>query len=252
MIAALRQFATSFMTGHDPSVCVQIMDPGYTLTIGRHVLQGRDDIYLPAVMKQLNMFPGLTMTVHEVLATHGHVAMHFSEHGASGGVGGPLARWGGIALFRWNGRVFTSCVANEDYANRRRQVKSGQPDPVPAAHIAPWDEPIGMPSPQSEESVRWWLGQPNCLTDSRVRFDDGPPDETGPEIISGPVELIELFSAGADVAYGAVHRVTTRAADGRRIDAEVFSTGIVRVTDGQVSSGVVVRDRTAITNPRSS
>jgi hypothetical protein len=240
MIDALRKFAVSFMTGHDPSVCTQIMDPAYCLTIGRHVLAGRDDIYLPAVVKQLGMFPGLTMTVHDVIAAPGHAAFHFSEHGASGGAGGPVARWGGIALFQWNGTVFTSCVANEDYASRRRQVKSGISEPVPVAHIAPWDSPIGTPNAVAEAVVREWLHQPGCLTDPAVWFDDGhQADRDQLRLLVSGVEILDLFSCGSEVAYGAVHTLQGGA-------QEVFSTGIVRVTDGIVSGGVVVRDRTAL------
>jgi hypothetical protein len=96
----LRGFAVDFLTSHDLSAVEGIMDPAYRLTIGGHIFEGRDQVYLPAAAAQLDQFPGLVVTVHDVLLAPDAVAMRFSEHGVSRRNPGRAAVWGGITMFR--------------------------------------------------------------------------------------------------------------------------------------------------------
>src|ERR1700722_5731760 len=92
----LRGFAVDFLTSHDLRAVEGIMDPDYRLTIGGHVFEGRDHVYLPATAAQLDQFPGLAVTVHDVMLAPDAVAMRFSEHGVSRRNQGRAAVWGGI------------------------------------------------------------------------------------------------------------------------------------------------------------
>jgi hypothetical protein len=104
--------------------------PSYALEIGDHVFAGRDDQWLPAVDQQMQAFPGMGMTVHQVISTYDRVAVYFSEHGATKG---RLAVWSGVGIYRSNGQQLTGCIAQEDYMTRQRQLKSGVCDPFRSA-----------------------------------------------------------------------------------------------------------------------
>lgn len=238
LVGAMRRFAVDFFTAHDPSVCATIMSDDYTLTVGRHVISGRDAEYMPAVERQLAQFPGLAMTVHALVAAPGRAALHFSEHGASGGSGGPVAVWTGVALFHWDGLRLTTCFAAEDYQARRRQIKNGISDPVRVPAPAPWDTEPAAPDIAAESVVRHWLESPTAATDRSVSFDDEHLGTPPLDFVVSGAEVLDLFSAGVQVAYAVVHQDV----DGH----ELFSAGIVTVADGAVVAGHAVRDRLAL------
>ena len=246
LVGLVRRFAVEFMNGHNPDVCRDIMDPDYVLRVGGAVISGRDAEYLPAVQQQLDQFPGMVMTVHEVVYASDQIAIHFSEHGASGGAGGPVAAWQGIALYRGNGSQLTACVAEEDYYARRRQLKSGAVDTVAAPAAAPWDTTPQPPDPAAEAVVRRWLGD-DLPAVGQVRFDDGL---TPIQFESDDIEVNEFMSAGDGVAFQV--RQTGRYLSGlgdtpASTGAIAFnSVGIVRVADGHIVGGQVIRDRAGL------
>ncbi len=246
VVAIMRRFAVDFFTAHNVGVCAEIMTPDYRLDVGRMVIRGRDDQYLPAVEKQLAQFPGLTMTVHALVVTADRAALHFSEHGASGGPGGPIASWSGIALYHFDGSQLTRCIANEDYAARRRQLKGGVPDPVAPSAQAPWDATVGARNVAAEEVVRTWLAQGDSVSDRRVCYDDQAIVGDGALNFSvHRAEILDLFSSDNHVAYAVVHHGSylpdqaTTAID----DVALFSTGIVTVSGGNIIGGHSIRDR---------
>jgi hypothetical protein len=247
LIATMRRFVVGFFNAHDPGVCAEIMSPDYTLTVGRHIISGRDAQYVPAVEQQFQQFPGLGMTVHALIAAPGRAALHFSEHGASGGAGGAVAVWSGVALYHYNGGQLTECFATEDYQARRRQLKSGSPDLVGPVVGAPWDVALGRPDPTAEDVVRRWLHEPRAATDPAVVFDDEHLGVgTRLEFIVSEADVLDLFSSDGQVAYAVAHRGTYMGGLDREPSAttvELFGTGIVTVADGQVVSGHAVRDR---------
>lgn len=247
VLALMRRWVVDYFNRQDASACAQFIAPDYALRIGETVFAGRDTQWLPAVDKQFQTFPGMGMTVHQVLVGSDRVATLFSEHGASGGVGGRMAVWSGVGIYRANGSQLTGCVAQEDYMTRLRQLKSGVVDPVEPPAAAPWDTAALPPDPQAESVVRSWLTQSWPIAGSTVRCDDehitGVPLEF--DVRAG--EITELFSSGPDVAFHVrqtgIYRGGLPGVDARAETFVLHCNGIVRVQHGQVCSGRVIRDR---------
>ncbi len=167
-----RRWVVDYFNSHDSSVCAAFITPDYALRIGEYVFAGRDTQWLPAVQKQMDQFPGMGMTVHQVLANEHHAAVSFTEHGASGGAGGPRACWSGVAIYHCNGEQLDGCVAQEDYMAHSRQLRSGLPDPIAAPAPAPWDTVSLASDPQAENVVRQWLDQDWPRPPGQVVCDD--------------------------------------------------------------------------------
>lgn len=242
-----RRWVVDYFNSHDASAARGFATPDYALDIGDYRFAGRDEQWLPAVQKQMDTFPGLGMTVHQILAGTNRVAVLFTQHGASGGSGGRIACWSGVAIYRSNGLQLTGCVAQEDYLTRQRQLKSGVADPIEAPAPAPWDTAALPADPQAEAVVRQWLTSSWPGSVSGVRCDDehitGVPLAFAVE--SGTIT--ELFSSGPEVAFHV--RQTGRYLGGlpgvaaQARTSVLHCNGIVQVQDGQVRSGRVIRDR---------
>lgn len=246
-VRLMRRYVVDYTNRQDTGVCVELMEPEYTLRMGPHVLAGREDRYVPAARKQFGQFPGLCLTVHEIVTNGGRLAMRFSEHGASVRHGGARASWQGIGLYRWNGVRLLECQVEQDYLARRRQLASGVADPVPPPAVAPWDTMPAPADPGAEKVVREWIeaGLPGDV----VRFDDG----ASAGLQDGPVRVVDdLFSAGRSVAF----RVTSTGPYAGGLDgvapaaAGAPSTlpmvGIVHVSGARVCGGQVIRDRLGV------
>ncbi len=243
MAGLLRRFAVDWLDRADESVPPEIMAPGYTVHIGGTVLEGRA-AYVPATAGQLAGFPGLTITVHDVLYTAGGAAaLRFTEHGAS--AKGGAAAWRGIGLFWAEGGMLVRNVVEEDYLARRRQLVTGAADPVDPPMIAPWTEPVGESDPVAAKAVRAWLENGGAAGSSGLVCDDG---EQLPLLAVQSCDVRELFSAEGRVAFHAVQYgryagglPDTADAVGRAVELSVV--GLVAVgLDGEVT-GHVVRDR---------
>jgi SnoaL-like domain len=247
VLALARRWVVDYFNRQDAAVCAQFIEPHYTLHIGGTTFAGRDEQWLPAVDKQFQTFPGMGMTVHQVLVGSNRVAVLFSEHGASGGVGGRVAVWSGVGIYRSNGYKLVGCVAQEDYQTRLRQLKSGVADPVEPPAAAPWDTPALPADAQAEAVVRRWLEQSWPIAGSAVRCDDEHITGTALafDVLAG--EITELFSSGSEVAFHVRQTGHYRGGlPGVEASAEthvLHANGIVRVQAGQVVSGRVIRDR---------
>ena len=246
----LRGFATDFLTSHDPAAAEWVMDPDYCLSIGGHRFAGRDGFYLPATLAQLEQFPGLVVTVHDVILGEAGLALRFTEHGVSIRNPGRAAAWGGITLFRTEQGRLREGWAEEDYFARKRQLNNGRCDRVGTPHPAPWDEPVHRPDPATEEAVRRWLALPDAL------FSDPAVEQICAE---GPgfAELVEpqtltidtLFTAGTRAAFHLVCEGgyaggfpdIDPALAGRKLSLSV--AGILDVMDGAVSRVQLSADR---------
>lgn len=248
--ALLRGFAVDFLTGHDLDVPARIMVPDYRLTIGGHVLQGRDDSYLPATATQLERFPGLCVTVHDLIIGDDAAAFHFTEHGASQRHDGQACCWDGVAVFRMRDGRLASCWAEEDYFSRKQQLGSGRCDKVQLPHVAPWDTKAVAQDSDAEEAARDWLSRGDPAASMGVEDSEGA---TGP----GPRDLIrvsetvvnELFSAGTRVAFHVTQR-GTYAGGFDDVDesavgnpADLHAAGLLTVCDGKVVAARVTSDR---------
>ena len=103
-VALMRRYCIDYTARHDLSVCDDIMVPGYTLHMGVHHLAGRDEAYKPAAAAQFRQFPGLCLTVNEIICSGDRLALRFTEHGASARHDGARAAWGGVGVYRWDGQ----------------------------------------------------------------------------------------------------------------------------------------------------
>ncbi|MEV5848565.1 nuclear transport factor 2 family protein [Streptomyces sp. NPDC051985] len=243
-VALIRRYVVDYTNRHDTGVCPDLMVPGYTLRMGPHVLAGRDELYIPAARRQFTQFPGLCLTVHEIVTDGDRLAMRFSEHGASARHAGARASWQGIGLYRWNGRQLIENAVEQDYQARRRQLSEGTPDPVGAPAVAPWETTAQPADPVAEQVVRDWIaaGTPG----SSVRVDDGDTAVLQTDVSS---TVDDLFSAGPSVAF----RVTLTGRYAGGLDgvdralagnpSTLHMVGIVRVDGGRVTQGQIVRGR---------
>lgn len=245
-----RRWVVDYFNRQDAAAARSFITPDYALQIGDHLFAGRDSAWLPAVDRQMEAFPGMGMTVHQLIAGTDRVAVCFTEHGASGGPGGPVAAWSGVAIYRSNGTQLTGCVAQEDYATRIRQLKSGVADPVDPPAAAPWDT-VALPAdPDAEAAVRTWLTGSWPRMPAAVRCDDehitGVPLQF--EVRSGTVT--ELFSSGPDVAFHIAQTGLYRGGLAGIAPSEqpmvLHCNGLVRVQDGAVVGGRVIRDRVGL------
>lgn len=243
-VALMRRYVVDYTNRHDTAVCRDIMEPGYTLRMGAHVLSGRDDQYIPAVEAQFRQFPGLGLTVHELVTNGEQLAMSFSEQGASVAHGGAKASWAGVALYRWNGTRLVENFVEQDYLSRKRQLSNGMPKRVGAPALAPWDTVSQPVNPSAEAAVQGWIA--DGLPGDCVRVDDGSP---GARMQWCDTEVDFLFSAGDRVAF----RITRHGEYLGGIDELDDSTrgqlatlrlaGLVQVHGGEVVAGQIVTDR---------
>ena len=249
LVGLLRGFVVDFFNRHDVSRCRELMVDDYRLRVGDAVISGRDDHYVPAVQAQFDQFPGLGMTVHGLVVGEDQVALHFSEHGASGGPGGRSACWSGIALYTSNGTQLSGCVAVEDYAARRRQLTTGGGDPVDPPMAAPWDTAPQSPDPAAEVLVRRWLADSGSVAAHDVVHDD--EHVVGAAALGFDVtatEVTDMFSAGPRVAFHVRQLGTAAGATGSTAlrTGVMCSAGIVEVIDGRICRGRIIRDRAGL------
>jgi predicted ester cyclase len=246
LTALARRFAIDWLDRADAAVPPEIMVPGYLVHIGEVELAGLD-AYTPATVGQLEQFPGLQLTVHDLVHTGDRLALHFTEHGASTRHELRGAAWTGVALFRWDGERLTENWTQEDYAARRRQLADGVPDVVGAPMVAPWTVPPADPDPAAEDVVRAWLATAVPGADG-VRWDDG---RDGPLVAPTGAQVAELFSAGGQVAFAAA-QIGAFVGDGRTGGEPVRLglAGLVTVAGGSVTGGVVVSDRSGVMRSR--
>ena len=240
-VALMRRYCIDYTARHDLSVCDDIMVPGYTLHMGTHDLAGRDEFYKPAAAAQFRQFPGLCLTVNEIICSGDRLALRFTEHGASVRHDGAQAAWSGIGLYRWDGQRLLENYVEQDYLARRRQLAAGRPDPVEQSAVAPWDTRSLPADLAAEKVVRAWLDAGDL---SLVTADDGRP----PQRLIAPArtDISVLFSAGPRVAFHAVQHgpladdAPRFAGDG---EAMLHLAGVVRVQGGEIAGGRVIRDR---------
>ncbi len=243
-VALARRWVQDYFNRHDAAAARAFIAPGYTLRIGEHVFAGRDESWLPAVDQQFALFPGMAMTVHGLIATGDRAAVWFSEHGASRG---RAAVWSGVAIYRSSGEQLVGCVAQEDYFTRQRQLKSGAVDLADPPAVAPWDVEPQPADAAAEAVVRAWASAGWPKAEAGVHCDDDAI--TGVPLVFevDSAEFTELFSSGDQVAFHVRQTGVYRgglpgiAANGATTVLNV--NGLVRVRDGAVVEGRVIRDR---------
>jgi len=260
-VALMRRYCHDYTNRQDFAACDTIMVPQYTLHMGTHHLTGRDSAYKPATSRQFQQFPGLCLTINEVMTNGDRLCLRFSEHGASLRHAGALAAWSGIGLYKWDGERLTENFVEQDYYSRRGQLASGAALPVEASAIAPWDTQPSAPNHAAERLVRELLERGDLMNTTGVVFDDEWTGAVRQRVIEpGGARIDDLFSAGNQVAFhaaltglvaedfagadaggGAAAGGGTVAA--REREAVLHMSGLVTLRDGQIVSGRVIRDR---------
>jgi len=250
-VALMRRYTFDYTNRQDFSACDTIMVPGYTLHMGTYDLSGRDEQYKPATAKQFAQFPGLCLTINEIVTNGERLCLRFSEHGASVRHDGARAAWAGIGLYKWDGERLTENFVEQDYYSRREQLASRVPKAVEMPALAPWDTQAAAPNAVAEDIVKSLLHTGEWLKHEGIVFDDawsgaapqGVLDPTG-------VRIDDLFSAGDRVAFRITQHGRLRE-DFRTggIDTPagtavfLHMTGLVTVAGGRLAEGRVVRDR---------
>jgi hypothetical protein len=249
-VALMRRYCIDYTNSHDQSVCDEIMAPEYVVHISGFDLP-RDAAYKPAVSQVFARFPGLQLQVHEFVTNGERLAMRFSEHGAAVDAGARLAAWGGIGLYRWNGRQLLENFVEQDFLAQEEQLATGVPAPLEAPHLDPWlgtrAEP---PSAEAESAARSWLAKGELRAAANAVIDGSwyAPGAASPLEVEA-VEVNDLFSAGARVAFHVTQRGRYRgglpgadaAWTGRA--AALRCVGLARVEGGEVRAVRAITDR---------
>lgn len=247
-IALMKHYVIDYTNRNDQSQTAAIMEDDYLLRMGEHFVRGRDSEYHAATAKQMQQFPGLGLTVHEIATSGDRLVMRFSEHGESRVHEGRACAWGGIGLYKWNGSRLTANHVEQDYMARRRQLASETPDKVDHPALSPWTTAARAPDAGAEAIVLDWLNGGALAATPGVLVDDQWTGRSvSPLIAQSHVELNDFFSCGRTVAFHLAQH-------GALIpDEDVIGTagepaflhlaGIVHVEDGRVASGRIVRNR---------
>lgn len=245
----MKRYVIDYTNSHDQAETRSIMVPDYVLRMGSHFVTGRDTEYFAATRKQMDQFPGLMLTVHEIWTSGARLMMRFSEHGASLRHDGALASWGGIGLYEWDGEHLIRNHVEQDYFSRARQLGSGIPNGVEPPAIAPWDTKPEAPDAEAEAAVRRILEASDMTRQPNVICDDewaGAP--AGPVLDQTGLTINDLFSCGARVGFHA-SQTGTVCRGFLPDDAHAGETGIlhmagiVKVDGGKIVEGRIIRNR---------
>jgi predicted ester cyclase len=249
-VALMRRYCIDYTNSHDQSVCDEIMEPEYVVHISGFDLP-RDAAYKPAVTGVFARFPGLQLQVHEFVTNGERLAMRFSEHGAAVDAGGNAAAWGGIGLYRWNGRKLLENFVEQDFLAQEAQLASGVCAPIESPHADPWVGTRAEPAnAQAEAIARRWLAKGDLRNAANAVLDGSwyePLQEPLLEVES--VVVNDLFSAGARVCFHVSQRGRYRGGfagvDAKLVgrEATLHCVGLARVEGGEVRAVRAITDR---------
>jgi hypothetical protein len=245
----MKRYVVDYTNSHDQTQTAGIMESNYTLRMGEHLVTGRDGAYAQATRRQLEQFPGLGLTVHEIWTSGERLVMRFSEHGASIRHAGARAAWGGIGLYHWNGTRLTANNVEQDYFSRAAQLAAGVSHPVEPPAVAPWDTLAAAADTSATLVVREWLEDGGIATSPGVICDDAWTGTSTAKIVEQTrITINDLFSCGSVVAFHVSQHGTLaadfaqrRAEPGRQVT--LHSAGVVHVIAGSVAHGRVIRNR---------
>lgn len=248
-VQLMKIYVVDYTNSHDQTQTVRIMDPDYTLRMGSSVVAGRDTHYANATRRQMDQFPGLCLTVHEIYTSADRLVMRFSEHGASVRHQGAHAAWGGIGLYRWNGSRLKTNMVEQDYFSRAQQLASGVPRALEPPAISPWDTQASQLDAHSEDLARNFIFGGRIALSREVQCDDAQGASAAPVIVKQEsVTVNDLFSCGTVVAFHLSQHGTLledfaeRAADiGRTVTLHM--AGILHIANDRVVAGRIIRNR---------
>lgn len=248
-IGVFRRYVTDFVNRHDFSAIAEFMADDYTLDTSGVKVAGRDGDYRAAVARQLQQFPGLVFTPHEIVHVGDRIGIRFTEHGGAA-KDGAVAAWPSIAIYRLKQGRLASCAIEQDYYSRHQQLAHGLRVQIDAPASAPWDTGESVPDPHIEAVVVDWLHSGAFIADAAVQLDDSRATGIRSTIVDDPrLEILELLSGGGKVAFHAIQTGRLAGDFARDVSPEIgqpvviYISGLVTVSDGAVVSGNVIRDR---------
>lgn len=206
MIEIMRRYAYGFVNSHDFDVAREIMSEDYTLHVGTATLVGRDDHYLPAVQQQMDQFPQLGYSIHELITDQEQTAVLFSEHGRSSRDPDREAAWIGMGIYRAAEALLVECWVEQDHYGKRRQLASGVSNDVPPVATDPWsghEDATPQASQTARVLVRDWLRRLETWPPAGSHLDPGFADAERPRIRIIETELIAIVAEGSRVAFNA-------------------------------------------------
>lgn len=245
----MKRYVIDYTNSHDQDQTWSIMVPDYVLRMGSYFVSGRDTQYRAATRKQMDQFPGLMLTVHEIWTSGTRLMMRFSEHGASQKHGGALASWGGIGLYEWDGERLTRNHVEQDYLSRARQLASNVPVPVENPAIAPWDVIPAAADERAEAAVTAALQAGDITAHEAILCDDSWAGiENAPVLDQTGIEINDLFSCGDRVGFHASQtgKIRPGGLPGDEYVGQtgtLYMAGILEVTDGKIAGGRIIRNR---------
>jgi hypothetical protein len=245
---AIRRYVFGFVNSHDFSVCRDLMSDDYTLHMGDSEVVGREGDYIPAVRHQIDQFPDMGMTIHDVITDGDHVVLHFSEHGRS--CDGLVAAWPGVSIYRFDGTHLVECWVEQDHYSRRKQLTERSALPLLPGSTAPFSGHAAQPSAAADAAVRRWLGDISQWPPAGVEPDPGP--HSRPSVALDNAEVIPnvVVAAGDRVAFHATvwgdYRGSLEGADASRptrLPLHVAATASVRA--GHIEVDYIATNRVA-------
>ncbi len=248
-VSLMRKYCIDYTNSHDQSLYDEIMRPDYVVnTFGRAL--PRDTAYARGVEDLFARAPGLGLIVHEFVLNGDRLAMHFSEH-ASMPVDDRrvLTCWRGIGLYRWDGERLVENWVEQDYLALRRQIASGEPDPILPPHLDPWmaTEPV-VADDAAVATVRGWLERGDLGAAGTLDIDDmrtGADYE--PVLDVDDVRINDIFSAGSTVPFHVTVTGTYRGGLGDAYAEHVGETTAMGVAGFAHVDGDTVRAVQAVT-----
>ncbi|GIU93375.1 MAG: hypothetical protein KatS3mg011_2281 [Acidimicrobiia bacterium] len=181
-VELLKRYVEDYTNRHDLTVIPLIIDPAYRFTMSGQTIGYAQ--YLTTVEGAFDLFPDLSLVVHDLFTNGDRLAMRFSERGTSARHQRP-AVWSGIALYRWNGRDrLTECIVEQDFYGRLQQLRGSPPPPLAPPMENPFAVKPMQPDPEAEK-----------LAADYILSQSSPPFMS-----EGEVAIHEAFSAGGKVA----------------------------------------------------
>lgn len=207
MLDLMRRYVYGFVNSHDPEVARTIMAPGYRLHTGNDTLTGRDDVYIPAVMRAIAQTPGLTYSIHDLISDGTLTAVLFSEHGRAGKRPERAASWRGVAIYRAEHGRLAECWVEQDHLGKRIQSETGSAEPVPPVHIDPWtnhNPPSVTAAARAVRAVDGWLGSlATWPPTGEPTFDRGIAQHIQPRISVTSACVNVVVAEGSRAAFNA-------------------------------------------------
>jgi hypothetical protein len=248
-VDAIRRYVFGFVNSHDFSVCRELMSDDYLLHMGDSEVVGREAAYIPAVQHQIDQFPDMGMTVHDVITDGDHAVLHFSEHGRTRD--GLVAAWPGVSIYRFDGTHLVECWVEQDHYSRRKQLTERRPLPLPPASTAPFSGHALQPSVETDAVVRRWLSDISSWPPAGVEPDPGPHSRPSVELNRAEVVPNVIVATSGRVAF---HATVWGDYQGSLPDVEpspgsrvpLHTSGIASVREGHMEIDYMATNRIAL------